>query len=335
MTDFLNSLKADLLDRRLLPMVAVVAVLLVAALVYAVAGGGSTAASPQPIASSVPPPSGGLAVTGATAEKAVAETTDGFKEQQRGSAHNPFAPLASAASTTGSSSSAASSTTTTTSSSSSTSSGSGSSTTPSTGSSETKSSEPSKTEPSTKPTKKAKTVYHVAVLFGLFPPGSTPETVQLTPYENLKLQTPLPSVKQPLVVFRGVTAGGKTATFTIVGETILHGQGTCLPSPSQCQALDLKPGQTEQLEYLPPSGETVVYELRVVSIAAAKAKASAKAARVWGASKAGAELLRHSGLFKLPFLHYSSQPGVLVFSAPRASSARAHAAVRFHLPHGW
>ena len=30
--------------------------------------------------------------------------------------------------------------------------------------------------------------------------------------------------KQPLMVFRGVTAGGKSATFTLVGEAILHGK---------------------------------------------------------------------------------------------------------------
>ena len=46
MTDFLSSLKADLLDRRLLPLVALVAVGLVAAVAYAVLGGGSSAATP-------------------------------------------------------------------------------------------------------------------------------------------------------------------------------------------------------------------------------------------------------------------------------------------------
>ena len=47
MTDFLNSLKADLLDRRLLPIVALVGVALVGAVAYAVlGGGGSTATDP-------------------------------------------------------------------------------------------------------------------------------------------------------------------------------------------------------------------------------------------------------------------------------------------------
>ena len=42
-------------------------------------------------------------------------------------------------------------------------------------------------------------------------------------------------------MFRGVTAKGRSATFTVVGEAILTGAGTCLPSPLQCAAVDLKP----------------------------------------------------------------------------------------------
>ena len=170
----------------------------------------------------------------------------------------------------------------------------------------------------------------MAIEFGVFPAGATPETVILTPYENLKLQTALPSAKQPLIVFRGVTSGGKAATFSIVGEAILHGIGTCLPSASQCQALDLKPGQSETLEYLPPGGEVINYELRVVNIAASKASAKASAAKAWGESRAGAEVLRKAGLEALPFLRYSSQRGVLVFPRRGAFSARAHKAHASH-----
>lgn len=345
MNEFITSLKQDLLDRRLLPLVAIVVVALLGGLVYALAAAGgssSPAPVPAPVASNgaVPP---GLAVTSSTPDKSVAETTDGVKEQQNGHARNPFAVLAGTGSTASSSSPSASSASSSSSSSSSSnsSSSSGSSGSESSGSSgssgskeETKSSSPSKKQ-------SKKSVYHVAILFGLYPPGSTPENVKLTPYENLKLQTPLPSAKQPLIVFRGVTAFGKSATFTIVGETILHGQGACLPSSSQCQALDLKAGQTEQLEYLQPNGETTVYELRVVSIekAAASASASAKSASAWDFSRAGAALLRKSGLFDLPYLRYSSQPGLLVFAPPqgkRAKGAKAHAAVvNFHFPRFW
>ncbi len=47
-------------------------------------------------------------------------------------------------------------------------------------------------------------VYHVAVLFGVAPAGTPPQSSQLTPYANLKrLDAAAPS-KQPLLVFRGV-----------------------------------------------------------------------------------------------------------------------------------
>lgn len=320
MTGFLSSLKADLLDRRLLPLVALVAVALVAALAYAVLGGGSNAATPAAAVSTGPArASSGLGVSQKTSETAVAETTGGGSTQHRGVAHNPFALLpeakkALAASTTPSSSP----TTSTSTSSSSAASGSGSSSPSSGESTPTTPSTPSKPSTPAKP----KTVYHVAVLFGTLPTSATP----LTPYENLKLLTPLPSTGQALIVFRGVVAGGKSATFTLVGEAILHGEGACLPSASQCEAIDLRAGQSEQLEYLPPSGQAVTYQLTVVSIASSKASGASVKNALRGESKAGRELLRHADLTSIPYLHYSAATGVLVFAGHGAFAARAHSA---------
>ncbi len=131
--------------------------------------------------------SAGVAVSQTTPEKAVAETTDGVAVQRHGAARNPSrrsrrptakhgelaaraspparaapAPalelrLARAHPPTGSSGSGSS--------------GGSAPTTPS--------------KPSTPA--KPKTVYHVAVLFGVLPAGATPQTAQLTPYESLKL----------------------------------------------------------------------------------------------------------------------------------------------------
>jgi hypothetical protein len=331
MTDFLDALKADLLDRRLLPLVALVGVALVAALAYAVLGGGSTAATPT-AAVSTAPTTAGLAIGHTTPEKAVAETTNGVSVQRRGAAHNPFALLPGAVTSTASTaaSSAGSSTTSASSgsSTSSTTSGSSSSSPGAGGSGSTTPSQPSTPATPVTPAK-PQTVYHVAVLFGVVPAGAATQSVQLTPYENLKLLTPLPSAKQPLVDFRGVTVGGKSATFTLVGEAILHGNAACLPSAAQCQAIDLKPGESEQLEYLQPSGQTVVYELRVVSIASSKASTASVKRLLRGESKAGRELLRRAGLVAIPDLRYSSRVGVLVFAGHPAFAARAHSARRW------
>ncbi|MGO9490079.1 MAG: hypothetical protein ACLQBB_13765 [Solirubrobacteraceae bacterium] len=351
MTELFASVKADLLDRRLLPLVALVGVCLIAGLAYALLGGGSSSA-PSTLGTTAPAGvTAGISVSGTTHEQSVAETTDGSKEQHGGAARNPFTALPGAGGVSGTTTSAASATPASSGSGSSSSGSGASSPTTTTGGSTGGSSGSSgsgsgsgsgeTTKPEAKKSK-PKQVYLVAVEFGTVPLGTVPGTATLTAYENLKLQTALPSAKAPLIVFRGVTAKGASATFTLVGEAILSGPGACLPSATQCQALDLKPGATEQLSYLEPNGETVLYELRVVAIAAATASTAASkaskasvaslgASTVWAVSKAGREVLRRAGLIALPFLRYSSQPGVLVFAPPKkASAARAHAAARRH-----
>jgi hypothetical protein len=326
MNDFVKALTADLRDRRFLPLVALVVVALLAAVAYAALGGGSSATPPAATAAQAPG-AGGIAATQASPETAVAETTNGGPDQRKGKAHDPFKLLPGAekketgSSTSTSTSTSTSSATSTPSAKSEGSSGSGSGSKSGSGSGEAES-KPSK--PS-KPAK-SKTVYHVAVLFGVVPPGTAPLIAQLTPYQSLKLLTPLPSASRPLIVFRGVTAKGKAATFSLVGEAILHGQAACLPNATQCQAIDIRPERYEQLEYLTATGEVVTYELRVVSITAKKASAASVKSFLASRSKTGREVLRKADMFDIPMLRSSSQPGVLVFAARPAHAARAHSA---------
>ena len=326
MNDFLNSLKADLLDRRLLPILALVGVGLVAAVAYAVLGGGGSTSPVTPsargTAARVP---AGIAVSEAPVkpDQAVAETTSGSSSQRRGYSHDPFNPLHSAVKAA-----AASTATSTTKSSSSTTTKSGGSSTGGTtpGSGTSSKGEPAPVAPSKPSTpKKPATVYDVSVLFGVVPAGTPPQPAQLTPHQNLKLLTPLPSGEAPLIVFRGVTAGGKSASFTLVGEAILRGDATCLPSAAQCQEIDMKVGQGEQLEYLPPNGQPITYELRVSTIASRKASSAAVSRMLRGTSKVGGALLSRAGLVAMPGLRYSSVVGVLTFGNDPASAARAHA----------
>jgi len=321
MSAFLNSVKADLLDRRIAPLVALGVVAVLFAIGYVAFGGGSSSSTPA--TGSTPALSaaaGGIAVSQPTTSKAVAETTNGAAEQRQGAARNPFAPLPSvvrleaaeraktAATTSAATSSSSSSLS---SASSSTGSGSGSGVQPT--------SEPAPSTPA-KPSAPAKPqpVYDVAVLFGVIPPETPAESVQLTPYENIKLFTALPSAQLPLIAYRGVTAKGKSATFTLVGEVILHGGAVCLPSASQCQAIGLKAGQTEQLEYLTPGGQAITYELRIVSISSKSASAASVKSLLGASSKAGRELLRREGLMALPGLRYSTEAGLLVLSGHSA-----------------
>jgi hypothetical protein len=171
----------------------------------------------------------------------------------------------------------------------------------------------------------------VAVLFGAAPPATPLASAQLTSYDKLKLQQLLPSAKQPLIVFRGVVAGGKSATFTLVGEAIIRGSGACRPSPAQCQVIDLQRGQTEELEYVPLGGARTTYMLHIVDIRSAKAKASTAHAASVGESRAGLKLLREAGLEAIPGLRYSRTKGVLVFATRKTLAAPAHVATLHEL----
>jgi hypothetical protein len=336
MSQFFNSLKADLLDRRLLPILALVAVALVAAVGYAVLGGGAsstatpTASSPSPQLSTK---TGSIAVTPATmgAQQPAAETTHGASVQHGGSSRNPFTPLpgAKTASTTSSSGTTGAKSGSTGSSSS----GKSTSTAPTKSSGGTT---PAPTGPA-KPVApaKPKVAYQVDVLFGAGPVGTVPPTIQLTPLNDLTRLQPLTTAggEAPLV-FAGVAAGGKSAIFTLVREVILNGPAVCGPSASQCQTIKLSPGQTEELEYIVPGGQSLLYKLQLVSITAVKASAAKAASLFRVESKAGRALLRHDGLSALPGMWYSQAKGVVVIGgrsafaarAARARAARAHAA---------
>ncbi|HXP36687.1 MAG TPA: hypothetical protein VN817_02875, partial [Solirubrobacteraceae bacterium] len=85
MNDFLDTLKSDLLDRRLIPAVGLLVVVLIAAIAYAVLGGGSTATTPNAAGTPVTPVAKvpGIAVSEVkTADvTAGAETTSGSSQQ--------------------------------------------------------------------------------------------------------------------------------------------------------------------------------------------------------------------------------------------------------------
>jgi hypothetical protein len=314
---FLNDIKEDLRDRRLLPWVVLAGALMVGALAFAVLGGGSSSSTPAAVGPHRPAGSeGGIAVVAAHSLTALAETTSGAAEQHQGSSRDPFSLLPGAvvpgASAAGSSSKGSGSES---------SSGSSKGNASTSGGSAEEGKEPSSGSKSggsggNSQPPKPKTVYQTSVLFGEPSSGAAGEESKLKPYENLKLLTPLPSSAEPLLVFRGVSSNGKLATFTVAGETILHGNGKCLPSAYQCQAIQLRAGQREQLQYLPPSSNTVQsYELRLVSITPVQASA-AQVASLWrGESQDGMQVLRRANLVAIPGLGYSTLAGVLVASS--------------------
>jgi hypothetical protein len=326
MSEFFSSLKSDLLDRRFLPVLAILGVALLAALAYAVLGARSSTSSTPPTSSSAS--SGARGATGAIAisqapapNQAVAETTSG-SHQHTSTPHNPFTPLPGAKKATSSSANSAASK------------GSSSSGTSSAGSGKPTSSAggtaPATTLKPIAPSKRVIIHFHVTAQFGIVPvvaEGAPPQPAQLQTYKNMAIDEPLPGKDNPQLVYLGVVLKtGKDAVFGLTGEAILHGSATCKPSPTQCQGIELGIGQTEKLEVVGPTGQPVTYELKLLSIT--KSVSSASAARAHHAasnarSKAGRALLRHAGLSALPGLRYSFQRGGLVSVGHRAFGAHA------------
>jgi hypothetical protein len=326
MSKFFDSLKSDLLDRRLLPLLALLGVGLLAAIAYAVlAGSGSS--TPTSASAPTSTPVSGIAVSAVsrTGEAGTVETTGGAK-QSASPGRNPFTPLSEPKTKSSSSSSSTSSGTSTSSSTSGSPSTGGESSSGSSAPSSGAQSTPTPTPtPKPKAKKQPQTAYEVNVLFGATTAGTPALSAGLKTFDALKLQQPLPEAKNALVVFRGAMAGGKSATFTLVGEAILRGEATCLPSTAQCQAIELKEGQTEELEETPAGGTPIVYELYLLGIKKNTNSTSTEGATV-RESKAGLKLLREAGLQALPGLRYSHAKGVLVVTSHRAFAARAHAA---------
>jgi hypothetical protein len=319
---FLQSLRSDLLDRRFLPVLALLGVVLAAALAFAVLGGGSSTSSAPPVTSAssgATGAAGAIAISQApAANEAVAETTNGA-HQHSGAPRNPFKPLPSPKAK----SAAPSSSQTTPAAA-----NAGSSTPPSSGApaSSGTSSPSTPAKPSQPKHKPAQKLHQVDVLFGAAPAGTPPQNIPMTAFNNLTRLYPLAVNGEAPLVFTGVTAGGASAIFTVVREVFLHGPAVCHPSASQCQAIQLAPGQSEELEYTPAGGQPLVYRLELVSITAVKASA-AKAARAFHAtSPAGRALLRTAGLSALPGLRYATDSGVIVLRVHR--SFAAHAASR-------
>jgi hypothetical protein len=64
---------------------------------------------------------------------------------------------------------------------------------------------------------------------------------------DLERLSPVPSATNALAEYIGVAKSGRAADFVLNKGTVVTGPGTCLPSASDCQVIELKPGQIEAL----------------------------------------------------------------------------------------
>jgi hypothetical protein len=145
---------------------------------------------------------------------------------------------------------------------------------------------PAGTAPVARP-KPSYELYSITVRFG----DPSADSLEKRTVSRLK---PLPSSKDPILVYLGPSADAKTALFMVDESVDAWGDGTCDPSPADCQTIALREGDTEFFSTKDPqSGSTgTQYELDLVDIHTRKtASASmAQAARA-EESSAGRQIL--------------------------------------------
>jgi len=117
----------------------------------------------------------------------------------------------------------------------------------------------------------------------------------------------LPGGQRPALLYLGLKKDKKTAVFMVDATATVQGDGTCTPSPENCQTLELKAGDVEFIDTA--SGKQ--YELDLVKIHTetttdAKEAASARAAE----AKGGRRYLR-ANASRVGRYRYSAADGLL------------------------
>jgi hypothetical protein len=138
--------------------------------------------------------------------------------------------------------------------------------------------------------------------------------------------TALPSSLDPVLVYMGLLADGKTAVFLVNADATPQGDATCKPKKSECTYVYLQEGETEFFDV--GSGANIIqYELKVLHIDPHKTTSKSEAKAVYAReSKAGRVVLRAASA-SLGYLHYASYNGTLKVTPepPVTEDADAHA----------
>lgn len=266
---FFRNVYADLVERRLLPLAALLVLALVA--VPLVLAKSMPAA---PIASAAPAPRLNIPSSQAAVSLLSPETKGrlaGLKINnpfvQRRVARRAAPPVHAASGATGAGPATASSSGGTSTGSSSPSSAPSSSGGPSTSGasapspsspSSTSSPSPAAQHKAVKPVKHAgePTRYRVPVVVLRF--GHAGERGSRSTLDSL---ASLPRGHTPVVVYLGMLTDGKTAEFFVASHVKAQGDGSCRPSRRSCQIVRLRAGQVEFFDAPGPRGTTVQYEL--------------------------------------------------------------------------
>jgi hypothetical protein len=137
-------------------------------------------------------------------------------------------------------------------------------------------------------------LFELTVRFG-------PSDANQPPRKDVKRLQALPSNDDPVLIYLGVLDDKKTAVFMVDSGVVAQGDGTCKPSRSTCETLQIKEGETEFLDIAPDDGETTEesagagaqYQLDVIKIRKTTTRNAKKAKRsIARVSKSGRKILR-------------------------------------------
>jgi hypothetical protein len=149
---------------------------------------------------------------------------------------------------------------------------------------------------------------------------------------NLPRLKALPSAKDPLLVYLGPGKGGKSAVFMVDASLEPQGDGSCDPSPANCETIELREGETEFFDVVGETGDTTAqYQLDLLSIKRSTTASAAKAEQARAkASKTGRSALRAHQSASGPLRYrYDTTSGTVqklpkrTYKALLAKSARA------------
>jgi len=315
--DFLRSLAADLRERQVLPAVVLLALLAIGIPVYATItlAKSATPVTINPVPVAATPPQGAPAPG---QELAIVQTAQSQRfTVYKGNEPNPFR--------TGTSGSAATSSNTSSSASTSTTVSTPAKTTPSkttTPSKKTTTSKPTVIPKSTAPKSESAPTKlsgdEAYTIDGMSTYGSETDTL-----DDVQRVTPLPANVDGEIVYLGVSHHGKKAVFLLTdavpAKLTASSSVTCLPSASDCQVIELEPGQQLQLKPTSGSGSLATFTFKLSSIQATTygSSAAAKSART-SASAVGEQIVSQSTSTALASFFYDAGTGALLYE-PAAS----------------
>jgi hypothetical protein len=171
--------------------------------------------------------------------------------------------------------------------------------------------------------------------------GPSDETGGGPPRKDVKRLEALPSNDLPVLIYLGLLADKKTAVFLVDSGIVAQGDGTCRPSRTSCETIELKPGETEFLDVpADDSGDAAAapaaqYQLDVIKIRKTTTTSAKKASRSLArVSKSGRRIVRARIAGDGPLrYHYNAKTGrleKLSHKAYKAVVAKAARAARAH-----